>query len=128
MENKYFNSNKELKERSHIIEFDKEYDHSLNGVKRMFNENPDCTPIFIAIVGSASYGMDLEKSDLDVKGIYIQDLETIIGELRIGDSTPYNYKQQLGGKKKGDKEKKKEDYKLRDHEIFKKQFYRFLHA
>lgn len=62
--NSYLRSNKDLKERSHITEFDKEYDFSLNGVKTKFEENADCTPIFIAIVGSTSYGMDLEKSDL----------------------------------------------------------------
>lgn len=112
MKNEYLKSNIELKNRSYIIEFDKEYNHSLNGVKRMFNENPDCTPIFIAIVGSASYGLDLEKSDLDCKGVYIQDLDTIMSELRLGDSVPYGYKQQLGGAKKGTKEKTKEDITL----------------
>ena len=62
MEEKYLRSNTALKKRSHITEFDYEYDLSLNGVKNKFRENSDCTPIFVAIVGSASYGMDLEKS------------------------------------------------------------------
>ena len=63
-DSKYLKSELPLKERSHITDFDNEYDFSLNGVKTKFNENTDCTPIFIAIVGSTSYGMDLEKSDL----------------------------------------------------------------
>ena len=112
LEDKYLKSELPLKERSHITDFDNEYAFSLNGVKNKFKENPDCTPIFIAIVGSTSYGMDLEKSDLDMKGVYIQDLESILSEVKIGQDNTHLYKPQLGGAEKGDKEKKKEDITL----------------
>jgi predicted nucleotidyltransferase len=112
MEAKYLHSNKELKKRSHILKFDKEYDFSLNGVKTKFNENPDCTAIFIAIVGSTSYGMDLEGSDLDMKGVYIQNLDSILSDVKLGQANTHLYKPQLGGAEKGNKEKKKEDITL----------------
>jgi uncharacterized protein len=112
MEEKYLRSNSALKKRSHITEFDYEYDLSLNGVKNKFRENSDCTPIFVAIVGSASYGMDLEKSDLDCKGIYIQDLKSILSDVKLGQANTHIYKPQLGGSEKGSKEKKKEDITL----------------
>lgn len=100
------------KSRSNIKNFDLEFEKSYKSIQDKFNENPDCTPIFIAVVGSLSYGLDLAESDIDIKGIYIQDLDSILQEPNMGIGNPLIYKPQIGGSKKGTREKKKEDITL----------------
>jgi hypothetical protein len=112
MKNITLNSLDELKSKSRIENFDLEYTNFKNKINQVFSENPDCTPIFIAVTGSTSYGLDLEKSDIDGKGVYIQDLESILAEIKIGQANPLKYVHQIGGKKKGDNDKTKEDIVL----------------
>jgi predicted nucleotidyltransferase len=55
----------------------------------LLQRNLDCKPIMVAIVGSVSYGLDTENSDIDLKGVYLQDLEEIFKNKhkeQIGDS------------------------------------------
>ena len=92
-----------------IANYDKELAEQLEKKDKLFANNPDCQPIFIAIVGSYSYGLDVPTSDLDLKGVYIQDLDSILKDSRLGDSTTKVYKSQLGGgKKKGSVESNEE--------------------
>jgi len=96
----------ELSKRTKITGFNEQYGILKNTIKNMFEKNKDCTPLFIAIVGSTSYSLDLETSDLDGKGVFIQDLDSILSELNIGDAKPNSYKNQIGnGEKIGNKMK-----------------------
>ena len=83
-----------------IANYDKELAEQLEKKDRLFAKNIDCTPIFIAIVGSYSYGLDVPTSDIDLKGVYIQDLDSILKETRLGEANSSHYKSQLGGGKK----------------------------
>lgn len=85
-----------LRKRTNILDFDEQYTIVKSKIDKIFDDNKDCKPLFISIVGSTSYGLDLEKSDIDVKGIFIQDLESILGELRLGQANPLKYKNQIG--------------------------------
>lgn len=92
-----------------IKNYNEELESCNEKVTNLFEKHPDCTPIFIAIVGSVSYGLDVENSDIDQKGVYIQDLDSILKEPRLGDPTATHYKSQLGGgKKKGSVEAEQE--------------------
>lgn len=85
-----------------IVNYNLKLKEQLEKMNNLFDYHEDCTPIFVAIVGSYSYGLDLPNSDLDIKGIYIQDLETILKEVKIGQANTTEYLPQLGGgKKKG---------------------------
>jgi hypothetical protein len=107
-----FNDLNKLKETSNIFDFDKEYQDFKDKVCNMLNRNPDCVPIFIAITGSVSYGLDSETSDLDGKGVYIQNLDSILSELKLGQSNALKYKPQINGGEKTETGKTKEDIVL----------------
>lgn len=83
-----------------IGNYDKELSEQLSKKDKLFDKHSDCTPIFVAIVGSYSYGLDVPTSDLDLKIIYIQDLDSILKEPRLGEANSTHYKPQLGGGKK----------------------------
>ena len=112
MENIVFNNLESLKKKSNLKDFDKEYDDFKEKITKRFLLNPDCIPIFIVITGSVSYSLDLETSDIDGKGVYIQDLYSILNELRIGQANPLSYKSQLSGTEKDANGKIKEDITL----------------
>lgn len=105
---------KELKSKSVISDFDKEYHILKDNIDKILSKNTDCVPIFIAVCGSVSYGMDLPASDLDAKCVYIQSINSLMSELKIGEANPLVYKKQLGGKEKGmtSNEKSKEDISM----------------
>jgi predicted nucleotidyltransferase len=83
-----------------IEDYELKLKEQLDRKNNLFGVHTDCKPIFVAIVGSYSYGLDLPKSDLDIKGIYAQDLKSILRETKIGQANPTSYKSQLGGGKK----------------------------
>ncbi len=112
MKNITLNSLDDLKSKSRIENFDAEYKDFDKKIHRLFSKHPDCTPIFIAITGSTSYGLDLEKSDLDGKGVYIQDLDSLLSELKIGQANPLKYQPQINGGEKTAEGKAKEDIVL----------------
>ncbi len=85
----------QLKNRSRIKDFDSEYKKALSSITTILDENKTCTPLFICVVGSSAYGLDLPESDIDIKGIYIQDLYDILKEPKLGDSKSIIYKPQL---------------------------------
>ena len=101
-----------LRKRSKIKDFDKEYNDFKNKIFSMLEKNPDCTPIFIAVTGSSSYALDLEASDLDGKGVFIQDIESILSELKIGQANPLSYTPQIGTGERNAEGKLKEDIVL----------------
>ncbi len=94
-----FASLEELKSKSRLEDFDGEYDAFKSKITDLLNQHPDCTPIYIAVTGSVSYGLDLEKSDIDGKGIFIQDLNSLMKELKIGQAVPFIYKSSFSTKK-----------------------------
>jgi len=100
-----------LKKGSKIKDFDSEYSMFKSKINKMLSDNPDCTPILIIITGSSSYKLDLEESDLDGKGVYIQDLDSILSELKIGQANSLKYKPQIGESSENGK-KAKEDIVL----------------
>lgn len=112
MKNILFNELIDLKNKSSIENFDSEFKDFKTKVNRLFSTHPDCTPIFIAITGSTSYGLDLEKSDLDGKGVYIQDLDSLLSEIKIGQANPLKYQPQINGGEKTEDGKVKEDIVL----------------
>lgn len=112
MTNIVFNSLEKLKSNAKIADFDTEYDDFKNKLNKMLSKHPDCTPIFIAITGSTSYGLDLETSDLDGKGVYIQDFKSLLSEIKIGQANPLNYQAKINGGEKGADGKDKEDIVL----------------
>jgi len=100
-----------------IKNFDFKLKEQLEKVDNLLKKNTDCTPIFIAIVGSYSYGLDLPESDIDLKGVYIQDLESILKEDKIGQTNNSQYKAQLGGNKKKNSVDNKEEKDITFYEI-----------
>lgn len=99
----------ELKNRTKISNFDEQYSILKKEITEIFEKNLDCTPLLISIVGSTSYGLELETSDLDVKSIYIQSLDSILSELRLGQAKPLKYKEQINNDKKIENGKIKND-------------------
>lgn len=99
-----YNNLDALKNRINIVNFDEQYQNVIKNIDDLFIKNSDCFPLLISITGSTSYGLDLEASDLDVKGIYFQSIDSILSELNIGTATPCKYKNQIGnGVKIGNK-------------------------
>lgn len=107
-----YNDLSELKQNCRIKDFDGEYDMFKNKIDKMLSKHKDCTPIFITITGSTSYGLDLSTSDLDGKGIYVQDLDSILSDLKLGQANTYFYQPQITTGEKTIDGKNKEDIVL----------------
>jgi hypothetical protein len=107
-----FSDLSDLRKTSLIRNFDQEYIQFKEKINKFLSENSDITPLFISITGSSSYGLELEESDLDGKGVYIQDINSILSELKIGQANPLMYKPQINGNIKNSKIKTKEDITL----------------
>jgi hypothetical protein len=90
-----FNNLNILKNNTKIENFDYLYNQRMDEIINIFDANADCVPLLIVITGSISYGIDTETSDIDLKGVYIQDLNSILKELKIGESNPLYYKNQI---------------------------------
>lgn len=56
-------------------------------LNKILKRNPNAKPIFIAITGSVSYGLDIEGSDIDMKGVFLQHMDDILQNI---------YKEQIG--------------------------------
>ncbi len=54
------------------------------------SKSPNSTPLFLVIRGSHAYGTNLESSDTDYAGVFVQDLDSILG---------MSYKEQINDEK-----------------------------
>lgn len=90
-----YNDLTSLKKSSKLSNFDEQYDECKKNITNLFNEHNDCTPLFISIVGSTSFGLSTENSDLDIKFVYIQDLKVLLSELSLCDTKPFLYKKNI---------------------------------
>lgn len=57
--------------------------------KDLLKRYPDCDLLFLAIVGSTAYNINTESSDVDLKGVYVQKLDSILKN---------EYKEQISNK------------------------------
>jgi hypothetical protein len=84
----------ELKAISNIPDFDNQYEEGKKEITELFKDK-DYTLLLVAITGSTSYGLTVEGSDLDFKGIYVENLENILSEFKLGQTKPVIYQNQI---------------------------------
>ncbi len=58
-------------------------------VEELFSEYNDIHPILICISGSHAYGLNTEKSDVDVRGVYICGNDRIMSEINFNGGDKY---------------------------------------
>lgn len=89
-----FNDLSELKAISNIPDFDNQYEEGKKEITELFKDK-NYTLLLVAITGSTSYGLTVEGSDLDFKGIYVENLDNILSEFKLGQTKPVIYQNQI---------------------------------
>lgn len=102
----------DIKSTSNISDFDNEMNKAISNLENKLENNPTCIPIMVVVVGSTLYGLDLPTSDIDLKGIYIQDHNEILIDFNLGSGNNTKYKATIGGAEKHNSQKVKDDIKL----------------
>lgn len=101
-----------IKSGSRIKDFDYEMNKALKNLEQKLEQNPSCKLIMAIVKGSVSHNLDLETSDIDLCGFYIQDADVILSDFKLGSGNNTRYKATIGGADKKSKTKTKDDVKL----------------
>ena len=73
-----------IKSVSNIEDFDTEVSKTISELENVLKDNPTCYPLVVVVTGSVAYGLDTPTSDIDLKGIFYQDHDYILSDLKLG--------------------------------------------
>ena len=72
-------------------------DKILEEVNQLFSKYPDTHPLLICVSGSHAYGLNTERSDVDVRGIFICGQDRVLSDLNYNGD--YKYIKQISDDK-----------------------------